>query len=153
MWRLALALIIAGPGPVSAQVVGRIAAPVAPITGTIGSAGSIAPALTTLSPSLSAPSLSPSAPLALAPALAAPAALAPALAARVVPAAAKPVKPGEAIVPKTALEGLKTELDAPTPAASDLSGGREHATRSFEAKLGAEAYDSCLLYTSPSPRD
>jgi len=139
MWRLSLAFIVAGPGPVSAQVVARVAAPVAPITGSIGSAGTFAPALTTLSPSLSAPSLSPSSSLALAPALAAPAALAPALAARVVPAAAKLVKPGEAIVPKTALEGLKSELDAPKPDASDLTGGREHATRSFEAKLGSES--------------
>ncbi len=61
---LALALIFAGPGPAFAQVVGRVAAPVTPLTGKIGTAGTFAPALTTLSPSLSAPSLSPTAPLA-----------------------------------------------------------------------------------------
>jgi len=151
MWRLSLALIVAGPGPASAQVVARVAAPVAPISGSIGAAGNGAPGLTTLSPVLSAPSLSPSAPLALAPALAAPAALIQplavvpaALAARVKPAAATPLKPGEE-APKTALEGLKTELAAPAPDASDLAGGREHAARSFEAKLGILSHVSEAL--------
>ncbi|PIR18820.1 MAG: hypothetical protein COV48_05410, partial [Elusimicrobia bacterium CG11_big_fil_rev_8_21_14_0_20_64_6] len=54
------------------------------------------------------------------------------------PAAAKADKPGapKQQPPKTALEGLKTELGTPEPDANDLAGGREHAARSFEAKLG-----------------
>lgn len=160
MWRLSLALIIAGPGPAAAQVSApvrvSVAAPIAPVTGPIGAG--ITPGLTLFVPSLSAPSLSApslSAPQALAapaaalpalPAAAIPSAAAPtALAARTLPAAAKPRKPaGPAIpgapqAPRTALEGLKTELETPAPDARDLAGGREHAARSFEAKLGAES--------------
>lgn len=164
MWRLALALIIAGPGPVFAQVSApvqvRLATPVAPITGPAGAAGAFTPGLTPLAPSLSAPSLS--APSLLAPALQAPApalaapaipalpvaAIPSALAARPLPAAAKsrkPALPGEQQAPKTALEGLKTELETPKPDASDLAGGREHAARSFEAKLGVESYVPAAL--------
>ncbi len=39
-------------------------------------------------------------------------------------------------LPRTALQGLRTELPGPNPAAEDFVGGREHAARSFEAKLG-----------------
>jgi phosphatidylserine/phosphatidylglycerophosphate/cardiolipin synthase-like enzyme len=158
MWRLALALIIAGPGPVFAQVSApvqvRLATPVAPVTGPAAAAGAFTPGLTPLAPSLSAPSLSaPS--LSPAPALAAPAAAIPALpaaaipaalAAQPLPAAARSRKPGKAGVPaaqepaKTALDGLKTELETPAPDARDLAGGRDHAARSFEAKLGVESY-------------
>ena len=46
--------------------------------------------------------------------------------------------------PKTALEGLRTEIDAPRLEASDFAGSRDQASRSFEAKLGIE---------SPVPRD
>ena len=146
---------MAGPGPVFAQVVAptsiRLVTPIAPVSGSLGAAGAFAPGLTPLAPGLSAPSLSPAlnapAPQALTPALAAaaipalPAAAIPAaLAAQpLLPAAAKAVKPalpGEQQAAKTALEGLKTELDAPKPDDSDLAGGREHAARSFEAKLG-----------------
>lgn len=157
MWRLALALIVAGPGPVFAQVAApvqvRLSAPVAPITGPAGAAGAYVPGLTPLAPGLSAPSLSaPSltapralalaAPVAMIPALPA-AAIPAALAAQPLPAAAKPGKPalpGTPEAPKTALEGLKTELETPKPADDDLAGGREHAARSFDAKLGAESY-------------
>ena len=158
MWRLSLALIVAGPGPVCAQVMAsaevRLVAPISPVGASLGAAGSFTPGLTTLSPSLSAPSLSaPSlgapASLALAPALAAaipvlPAAVIPAaLAASIHPAAAAPVKPavpGELAATKTALEGLKTEIDAPRPEETDLDGGRDHAAKAFEAKLGIMAY-------------
>jgi len=167
MWRLALALIIAGPGPVFAQVAApvqvRLSVPVAPVTGPAAAAGSFTPGLTPLAPSLSAPSLSaPS--VSLAPALAAPAAAIPALPAAAIPAAipaalaaqplaaaaksrkpGKPALPGEQEAPKTALEGLKTELENPAPDARDLAGGREHAARSFEAKLGIESYVPAAL--------
>lgn len=160
MWRLALALIIAGPGPVFAQVSApvqvRLATPVAPIAGPAATAGAYAPGLTPLAPSLSAPSLSAPA-LSLAPALAAPAAAIPALPAAAIPSALaaqplaaaaksrKPALPGQQQAPKTALDGLKTELETPKPAAGDLAGGREHAARSFEAKLGIEAYVPAAL--------
>ncbi|MBI2386895.1 MAG: DUF1669 domain-containing protein [Elusimicrobia bacterium] len=154
MWRLALALIVAGPGPVFAQVAAPVrvslSAPIAPVSGSFGTAGSFVPGPTPVAPGLSgsaltAPALAPSlaAPAAAIPALPA-AAVASALAARpVLPAAAKPSKParpGEQQAPKTALEGLKTELETPAPDARDLAGGREHAARSFEAKLGVESY-------------
>jgi len=61
------------------------------------------------------------------------------------PGRTKPAAPGEARAPKTALEGLKTELETPAPAAGDLAGGREHAARSFEAKLGVESYVPAAL--------
>ncbi|MDP3543544.1 MAG: hypothetical protein Q8T11_13830, partial [Elusimicrobiota bacterium] len=62
MWRLSLALIIAGPGPAAAQVSApvqiRLAAPVAPVTGPVGAGSAVTPGLTPFVPSLSAPSLS-----------------------------------------------------------------------------------------------
>jgi len=165
MWRLSLALVLAGPGPVFAQVIAptqvRLATPLAPITGSIGAAGTFAPGGTALAPlsgpSLSGPTISApvAAPSALTPALAAAAipalpAAAIALAAKpALPAASKADKPGvpgkTSEAPKTAFEGLKTELDAPAPAEGDLAGGREHAARSFEAKLGVMAYVPAAL--------
>lgn len=169
MWRLSLALIIAGPGPAYAQVSApvrvSVAVPIVPVT---GPAGAVTPGLTPFVPSLSAPSLSApslSAPQALAPALAAPAAALPALPAAAIPAAAAPSAlaakplpaaakarkpagpaiPGAPQAPKTAIEGLKTELETPAPDARDLAGGREHAARSFEAKLGVESYVPAAL--------
>jgi len=145
MWRLSLALIVAGPGPVLAQVVAPVSVRLAtPVTPVLGAAGVLAPGLTTLNlsaPSLSAPSLS--APQALSPVLAAPAVAIAALPIAAIPAAlaAQPLlpaaaTPGKEQAPKTALEGLKTELETPRFDASDLDAGREHAARSFEAKLG-----------------
>ncbi|MDD5303190.1 MAG: phospholipase D-like domain-containing protein [Elusimicrobia bacterium] len=171
MWRLSLALIVAGPGPVFAQVMApvevRLVTPIAPVPGALGPLstafeggtsspyGSVgAPGLS--APSLTAPALNAPAPQAPTPALAAaaipalPAAAVPAaLAARPVPPAAakaaKPGVPGEQQEPKTALEGLKTELEAPKPDDSDLAGGREHAARSFEAKLGIMSFVPAAL--------
>lgn len=157
MWRLPLALILAGPGPVFAQVMApvevRLVTPIAPVPGLRIAAGAFTPGLTTLTPALSAPSLS-------APALNAPAphALTPALAAAAIPAlpraavasssilaADKPASPGDPQAPKTALEGLKTELETPKPDDGDLAGGREHAARSFEAKLGIMSFVPAAL--------
>ena len=59
------------------------------------------------------------------------------------PAAATSDRPGfmgEAQAPRTALEGLKAELDAPQPDESDFAGSREHAARSFETKLGIMSF-------------
>ena len=42
---------------------------------------------------------------------------------------AKPGLPGEQPAPKTALEGLKTELNTPKPDDSDLAGGRGDIAR------------------------
>jgi phosphatidylserine/phosphatidylglycerophosphate/cardiolipin synthase-like enzyme len=165
MWRLSLALIFVGPGPVFAQVVApvevRLVTPIAPIPGSLGAAGSFTPGLATLplglsAPALSAPALNAPTPHALTPALAAAAipalpltSIPTALAAQpLLPAAAKagkPALPGEQQAPKTAFEGLKTELDAPKPDDSDLAGGREHATRSFEAKLGIMSFVPAAL--------
>ncbi|PIR18821.1 MAG: hypothetical protein COV48_05415, partial [Elusimicrobia bacterium CG11_big_fil_rev_8_21_14_0_20_64_6] len=65
MWRMSLALLVAGPGPVYAQVMApvevRLVTPVAPVPGALGTAGAFTPALTPLTPGLSAPSpLAPS---------------------------------------------------------------------------------------------
>ncbi len=157
MWRLSLALIIAGPGPVCAQVMApvevRLVTPIAPVTGALGAAGTFAPGLTTLTPGLSAPSLAAPGsiapgPQALTAIPAAPAAAIPLLPAALVvqsplPAAAKAEKPsfpGQQPAPKTALDGLKTEIDAAKTEETDLDGGRDHATRSFEAKLGLMSF-------------
>lgn len=163
-WRLSLALILAGPGPVFAQVVApsqiRLATPLAPAFG--ASAASVS-APSSLAPGLSAPSLTPSSlapspsvapsPAAAAiPAIAAipalpAAAIAPAraLAAAKVPSAAAKADGAPGDAPKTALDGLKTELEGPKPADGDLAGGREHAARSFEAKLGVMSYVPAAL--------
>ncbi len=129
MWRLSLALIVAGPGPVLAQVAApvqvRPSAPPAPVPGPFGATSAFAPELK-VAPNLSAPPL-------LASALDAPAPL-PAAA-----LAAQPLRPAAATpdeLPKTALEGLQSEPATPRPHDSDLAGGREHAARSFEVKLG-----------------
>ncbi len=161
MWRLSLALIVAGPGPVFAQVVApvevRLVAPVSPVPGSFG-AGAFTPGLTTFTPALSAPSLTaaplPSpVPYALAPVIRAQAGAIPVLPQAVVPTALvaqkilpaaqtpdKPGIPGEAKAPKTALAGLKTELNAPAIDESDFEGGRDQAARSFDAKLGILSY-------------
>jgi len=171
LWRLSLVLIVAGPGPLFAQVVApvtiRISAPVAPMPGSLGPLGASAPGLQTLSPNLSAPSLAVSAPgvqapQALAPVLAAPSAI-PHLPATAVPIAAAPnalsVQPlqpaaskmdalgftADQQVPRTAFEGLKAELAEPQPDDADLDGGREHAARSFETKLGIMSFVPAAL--------
>ncbi len=150
MWRLSLALLFAGPGPVFAQVVApsqvRVAVPVAPVTGSLGAAGALAPTLTTLSPSLLAPSLSATSltpvPSALTPALAAPSAAIPALPAPAIPLALtvspaaakaeKPAKAGDLEPAKTALDGLKSESSAPQAESDDLEGGRTRSGRFFD---------------------
>lgn len=118
----------------------RLVTPVAPVPGALGAAGAFTPALTPLSPGLSVPSLLAPAPTPLlAPAAAVPVLPAAFAAQPIRPAAAKADKPGapnQQQPAKTALEGLKTELETPKPDANDLAGGREHAARSFEAKLG-----------------
>lgn len=163
MWRLSLALIVAGPGPLFAQVVApvevRLVTPVAPVASGFGSAGAFAPGLTTLTPGpLASPALASPLPAAPVPAALIPTAaraaaipvlpqtaVASALKSAIAPAAAVPDKPGAAESPKTALEGLKTELDAPAPDAGDNDGDREHAARSFEAKLGIMANVSAAM--------
>lgn len=100
----------------------RLVTPVAPVPGSFGASNGLTPELTTLvpvlsGPSLSAPKLNFPSPL---PTAAVPATLAP-----------QSVRPA-----KTALAGLKSELNTPKPDASDLTVSREHASRSFETKLG-----------------
>ncbi len=161
MRRALLALIVAAPGPTWAQTVapaaGRAVVPVvAPVGNSLGSAGSFAPSIApgALAPTLSAPSLTPGAP-ALLPTLGAASQPVPVLPAAIIPAAAVPAKalatgikaaastpdkPGVPDwAPKTALEGLKTEIPDAKPEEIDLDGGKEHAAQSFEAKIGLKA--------------
>ncbi len=156
MLRLLLALIVAGPGPVFAQsaapVKVRLSTPLTPVSGSLGAAGSSAPRLTNGAPRLSAPFLSgPSVIGAPSPAgvwapgaesLPTPSVLSPMSAGQVLPAAPgtdAPGEPGDHQAPKTALEGLQTELPTPNLEEGDLGGLSEHAGRSFEAKLGVMA--------------
>ena len=121
---LALALVIPGPSWAQSVVVPAIRIPAGAVAGAAATAAA--------APSLGAkplllPNLPASAPgLALSPVAADGAGRQDAL------NGAKP--------PRTALEGLKTELDAPTPEPFDLAGNREQAARSFEAKLGVESF-------------
>ena len=135
MWRLALALILAAPGPVFAQVVApirvRLVAPPSPVAVSLGAAGASTPQLTTPTPGLPATSASvPS--------------LAPTATPFRAPVAALTAQP----VAKTALEGLKTELETPKPDGSDPSGSRAYAGLSFEVKLGIPAPKSAGFLAS-----
>ncbi|MEK7383864.1 MAG: phospholipase D-like domain-containing protein, partial [Elusimicrobiota bacterium] len=122
---LALALILPGPAWAQSVVAPSVRVPtvVAPVAGAAvsalsvsGSAPSLLLALPAPVPGLNAAALTPAAPAA---------------------AVARTASAVE--TPRTALEGLKTELDAPSRDPSDSAGSREQAARSFEAKLGIEA--------------
>ncbi len=152
MLRLLLALIVAGPGPVFAQsapVRIRITTRLTPVSGAPGPAGSSAPRLGNSAPRLSAPVLTapsvaatPGAPRVAVPgaeSLPTPSILSPMSAGPVLPAAPGTDAPGDRQAPKTAFEGLQTELPTPNLEEGDLGGLSEHAGRSFEAKLGVEA--------------
>ncbi|MBI5245694.1 MAG: DUF1669 domain-containing protein [Elusimicrobia bacterium] len=152
---VALALIVAGPTPAFAGVVapieGRITVPVSPAAGAFSPTlqlGTFSPSLTVPTLAVPAPSLAPS--LIPSPVAAAAVVMPSALSASPVAALAAHVASAvsaapAAAVPKTALQGLQTELEAPAIDASDFAGDRDHAARSFDAKLGIEAYVPAAL--------
>ncbi|HAZ07930.1 MAG TPA: hypothetical protein DCZ01_05255 [Elusimicrobia bacterium] len=136
--RALLALALVGPGPSWAQSV------VAPAVRTPAGAVAVAAAAAAATPSLGAkPLLLPNLP-APAPGLA----LSPAAAAA---GAGRPDALNGAKPPRTALEGLKTELDALPPEPFDLAGIREQAALSFDAKLGVETFVHLGRVQTPPP--
>ena len=164
--RSLLALLVAVPARLWAgTVVAAEARAVVPVSGaaaTLGAVGSFSPTLTlsltpsALVPSLSAPTLAAPQTLGAVPSLGVPAAALPALPAAAVPsqpsapalvkalrpAASTPADNGDAKPAKSALDGLKSELNEKPAAENDLGGSKDQADRSFAQKLGVESFVS-----------